>query len=80
MLASILLLACKYVFFKIHCERSRLGLVFFAYQFMIYELFCALKTMLSKLKNLGYLRSKKVNFDPQHCLHCTKKLKNHESN
>ena len=28
MLASILLLACKYVFFKIHCERSGLGLVF----------------------------------------------------
>ena len=48
---------------------------FFAYSSMIFDLFCAVKTMLIKIENLWYLLSKKVNFDAQHWLHCTKKVK-----
>ena len=51
--------------------------IFFAHQSLIFNLFCALKTLLSKLENLWYLRSKQVNFDAQKWLWCTIKIKNH---
>ena len=52
---------------------------FFALQSMIWNLFYAEKTMLIKLENLWYLRSKKVNFDDQYWLQCIKKVTNHRS-
>ena len=57
------------------CERSELCL-FFRLLFDCFWPFYAVKTMLSKLENLRYLRSKKVNFNAQHWLHCIKMVKN----
>ena len=53
-------------------------IVFFFWS-IIFDLFYAEKTLLSKLANLWYLLSKKVNFDAQHWLQCTKKVKNNRS-
>ena len=50
---------------------------FLADQSMTFGLFCAVKTMLSKLENLWYLLSKKVSSDAQHWLHNTKKVKSY---
>ena len=52
---------------------------FLAHWSIIFDLFYAVKTMLSKLENLPYLRSKKVNFNAQHWLHRIKKVKNNRS-
>ena len=52
---------------------------FFALQFLIFNLFYAVKTLLSKLVILWYLHCKKGNFNAQHWLHCIKKVKNQES-
>ena len=51
----------------------------FPYRSIIFHLFNAVKTILSKLENLWYLRSKKVNFHAQHWLQCIKKVKNNRS-
>ena len=50
---------------------------FSSYEFETFDLFYAVKTMLSKLANLWYLLSKKVNLDDQYWLRCSKKAKNH---
>ena len=50
---------------------------FFSYSSKTFDLFYAVKTMLSKLENLWFLRSKKVNFDGQYWLRCWKKVKSH---
>ena len=56
-------------------EDKQKNIVFF-FLSIIFDLFYAEKTLLSKLANLWYLLSKKVNFDAQHWLQCTKKGKN----
>ena len=55
------------------------GFVTFIFRLFIEDIwpFCAAKTMLSKLENLWYLQRKKVNFNAQYWLWCTKKVKSH---
>ena len=59
-----------------HCDWSWLR-YFFADQSMTFDLCCAVKTTLSKLKNLWYLLSEKVFCDAQQWRHSTKKVKSH---